>query len=235
MYGKTKTLTGRGVWGIHTYMHQNLAKMQKLSQGEGFWVSSPKTLTGRGVLKRTLNENSTIAKHVCMYLRFQNPSPCEGFFKTPLPVRGFSKPLSLWGVFQNPSPCEGFFKTPLPVRGFSKPLCLWGVFQNPSACEGFSKPLCLWGVFQNLSPCEGFSKTPLPVRGFSKVLSLWRGFSKVLSLWRVFQNPSPCEGFFCLGRKHSSLLGFQKYPPSQFKNKWTGMLQESLFQCVFEP
>ena len=30
-------------------------------------------------------------------------------------------------------------------------------------------------------------------------------------------------------------LGFQKYPPSQFKKKWTGMLQESLFQCVFEP
>ena len=206
MYGKTKTLTGRGVWGIHTYMHQNLAKMQKLSQGEGFWVSSPKTLTGRGVLKRTLNENSTIAKHVCMYLRFQNPSPCEGFFKTPLPVRGFSKPLSLWGVFQNPSPCEGFFKTPLPVRGFSKPLSLWGVFQNPS-------------------PCEGFFKNPLSVKSFSKVLSLWR----------VFQSPSPYDGLFCLGRKHSSLLGFQKYPPSQFKNKWTGMLQESLFQCVFEP
>ena len=148
MYGKTKTLTGRGVWGIHTYMHQNLAKMQKLSQGEGFWVSSPKTLTGRGVLKRTLNENSTIAKHVCMYLRFQNPSPCEGFFKNPLSVKSFSK---------------------------------------------------------------------------------------VLSLWRVFQSPSPYDGRFCLGRKHSSLLGFQKYPPSQFKNKWTGMLQESLFQCVFEP
>ena len=160
-----------------------------------------------------------------MYLRFQNPSPCECF----------SIPLSLWGVFQNPSPCEGFFKTPLLVRGFSKPLCLWGIFQNPSPCEGFfktplpvrgfSKPLSLWGVFQNPSPCEGFFKNPLSVKSFSKVLSLWR----------VFQSPSPYDGLFCLGRKHSSLLGFQKYPPSQFKNKWTGMLQESLFQCVFEP
>ena len=128
MYGKTKTLTGRGVWGIHTYMHQNLAKMQKLSQGEGFWVSSPKTLTGRGVLKRTLNENSTIAKHVCMYLRFQNPSPCEGF----------SKPLSLWGVFQNPSPCEGFFNILLPARSFSRLVSLWAFFQTPLPEKGFS-------------------------------------------------------------------------------------------------
>ena len=30
-------------------------------------------------------------------------------------------------------------------------------------------------------------------------------------------------------------LGFQKYPPSQLEKKWTGLLQKSFFQCVFEP
>ena len=99
--------------------------------------------------------------YVCRVCRHH--SPCEGFVKTPLPVKGFSKHLSLWRVFQNPSPCEGFFKTPLPVKGFSKHLSLWRVFQNSSSCEGFFK-------------------TPLPVKGFSKPFSLWG----------VFQDPSVC-------------------------------------------
>ena len=71
-------------------------------------------------------------------------------------MRVFSKPLSLWGVFQNSSPCEGLFKTPLSVKGFSNFLCLWRVFQNSSPCEGFSKQLALWLVFQHPSPCDGF-------------------------------------------------------------------------------
>ena len=139
---------------IHTYLRQSVMKIQKPSQGDGFWVSSVKTPHRERVFETHPYSRQLISMLVCM---FQKSCACGGFFKTPLPVEGFSKHLSLWGVLQNLPLCEGFFKTPLPVKGFSKPLSLWRVFQNPS-------------------PCEGFFKTRLPVRGFSKPLSLWGVF-----------------------------------------------------------
>ena len=41
-------------------------------------------------------------------------------FKTPLPVKGFSPPFSLWLVFQNPSPCDGFHSLKCSDLDFKK-------------------------------------------------------------------------------------------------------------------
>ena len=209
----TKTLTGRGVWNIHTYFNAwrllgKLKSARNPHRERGFGSEqrelcccwNAKALTGRGVLKCTTFEISwLLSEYVCMLN-----------FKTPLPVWGFSKPLSLWGFFQNPSPCEEFFKTAMYVCMYAKHVCMYvGFFETTLPVKGLSKPLCLWRVFQNTSPCEGFFKTPLPVKGFSKPLSLWR----------VFQNPSPCEGFFkthpyvCMYAKHT---GIQKLKKSSF-------------------
>ena len=61
-------------------------KVQKPSQGEGFWVSFAKTLHIEKGFETHAYSRQLIAKLVCM---FQNPSPCGGFLKTRLPVEGF--------------------------------------------------------------------------------------------------------------------------------------------------
>ena len=76
-------MTGRGFLNIHTYLHQNEMKLQKPSQGDGFRVSSAKTPHRERGFETHTYSRQLIAKLVCM---FQNPSPCGGFLKTPLPV-----------------------------------------------------------------------------------------------------------------------------------------------------
>ena len=60
-------------------------EMRKPSQGESFLSFE----------HDHIQHQQLIANLVCMYVKIENPSPCEGFFKTPLPVGVFSKPLSL--------------------------------------------------------------------------------------------------------------------------------------------
>ncbi len=71
-----ETLTGRGVWAQISESYVAV-EMQKPSQGDSFLIFE----------HDHIQHHQLIAKLVCMYVKFQNPSPCEGFFKTPLPVR----------------------------------------------------------------------------------------------------------------------------------------------------
>ena len=81
-----KGMTGRGFLSIHTYMHQNLMKMQKPSQGDGFWVSSAKSPHRQGGFETQTYSRQLIVMLVRM---FQKSCACGGFFRTPLPVEGF--------------------------------------------------------------------------------------------------------------------------------------------------
>ena len=91
---------------IHTYMHQYVSQGQKPSQGEGFWVSIAKTLHRERGFEPLGAEHS-------------------------LPVRGFSKPLSLWW--------------------FLFPKMLWPRFQEK--CWVFKRRSsvlkCFWSLLQN--------------------------------------------------------------------------------------
>ena len=74
----------RGFGNIHTYMNQNVMKVQKPSQGDRFWVSSAKIPHRESDFETHTYSRQLFAKLVCM---FHNSSPCGGFFKTPLLVR----------------------------------------------------------------------------------------------------------------------------------------------------
>ena len=98
-------------------MHPNMMKLQKPSQGDGFWVGSAKTAHRESGFETHTYRRQLIAEFVCM---FQNPFPCEGFFKTPLHVRVCGL-LSLYVCM-----CvkgftgRGVLKKPHRQRGFEK-------------------------------------------------------------------------------------------------------------------
>ena len=133
-------------------------------------------------------------------LSFQNPSPCDGFFKIPLHVRSLSKPLAMWCFLLRACMLEGwvrFLTRNVQYRTFY--IIFWvlwrrgtsGSLSSNQACMYVCMYVCMlyvWYVclfvcmqtymtymlsFQNQSPCEGFFKTLLPVRDFLKPLSLW--------------------------------------------------------------
>ena len=82
----TKRLTGRGFFNIHAHLRQNVMKMQKILQGDGFWVSSAKSPHRENGFEVHIHSGQLISVLVCMFQKF---SPCGGFFKTPLPVERF--------------------------------------------------------------------------------------------------------------------------------------------------
>ena len=75
-----------GFLNIHTWLSQNVMKLQKPSQGDGFWVSSAKSPHRQGGFETHTYSRQLIVMLVCM---FQKCCACGGFFKTPLPVDGF--------------------------------------------------------------------------------------------------------------------------------------------------
>ena len=81
-----KLRQAEGFWNIHTWLSQNVMKLQKPSQGDGFWVSSAKSPHREGGFETHTYSRQLIVMLVCM---FQKCCACGGFFKTPLPVEGF--------------------------------------------------------------------------------------------------------------------------------------------------
>ena len=82
--GFEKPLTGRRVLKAkHVCMFEN---------SERVYLNG-----GSDSSRKTFSIERMLSMYVCMYVCrvFRNHSPCEGFVKTPLPVKGFSKHLSL--------------------------------------------------------------------------------------------------------------------------------------------
>ena len=61
-------MTGRGLLNIHTRLRQNVMKVQKPSQGEGFCVSSAKSPHREKGFETHAYSRQLIAKLVCMYV-----------------------------------------------------------------------------------------------------------------------------------------------------------------------
>ena len=121
MYAWQQTVwQAEGFWSIHTYRHQNVMKVQKPSQGDGFWVSSAKSPHRQGGFETHAYSRQLIVMLVCMFWKvlclwrvFQNSSPCGGFLSAKL-VCMYLKVC----MFQKSCPCGEFFKTAHPVEGF---------------------------------------------------------------------------------------------------------------------
>ena len=83
-------------------------KMQKPSQGEGFWVSSSKTPHREGGFETHTYRRQLISELVCM---FQNPSPCGRFLiATLVCMYACVKSLTGRGVLKKPDRQRGFDK-----------------------------------------------------------------------------------------------------------------------------
>ena len=68
MYGwQQKVRQAEGFRNIHTRLRQNVMKMQKPSQGDGFWVNSVKTPHREMVFETHPYSRQLISMLVCMF------------------------------------------------------------------------------------------------------------------------------------------------------------------------